>query len=155
ACAPVSCAIISWGGQLDVVSEEEVRRHLNPRSALSIARDTLVSQACGQSMLSTPSAMSLDATNLGGPRFKFKAATVAHAKASGIRLLARFGSQTGSDACNMVAVYDHGAGGNLVGLVSELWLSRVRTAAFGVAGVEALVPDRPLVIGLFGAGDIA
>jgi len=115
----------------------------------------LVSQAAGQSLLSTPSAMSLDAVGLGGPRFKFKAATVAHLKASGIRLLARFGAQTGQDACNLIAVYDHTAGGHLVGLVSELWLSRIRTAAFGVAGVEALLPDRPLSIGLFGAGDIA
>jgi ornithine cyclodeaminase len=99
--------------------------------------------------------MSLDASALGGPRFKFKAATVGHLGASGIRLLARFSGQTGNDACNYVAVYDHAQGGVLVGLVSELWLSRIRTAAFGVAGVEALLPDRPLVVGLFGAGDIA
>jgi ornithine cyclodeaminase/alanine dehydrogenase-like protein (mu-crystallin family) len=140
---------------LDVVGEQEVRRLLNAPSALALARDTLVGQAAGQSLLSSPSAMSLDAGKLGGPRFKFKAATVAHLKASGIRLLARFGGGTGDDACNHVAVYDHTDGGKLIGLVSELWLSRIRTASFGVAGVEALLPDRPLVIGLFGAGAIA
>ena len=140
---------------MDVVGEAEVRLLLDSQSALTIARDTLVSQAKGQSLLSTPSAISLDATALGGPRFKFKAASVGHMRASGVRLLARFGGQTGDDACNHVAVYDHTAGGNLIGLVSELWLSRVRTAAFGLAGVEALLPNRPLTIGLFGAGEIA
>lgn len=140
---------------MEVIGEEEVRRLLSPQSALTIARDTLVSQASGRSLLSNPSAMSLDATALGGPRFKFKAATVGHLHASGIRLLARFGGQTGSDACNHVAIYDHTEGGRLMGLVSELWLSRIRTAAFGVAGVEALLPERPLKIGIFGAGEIA
>jgi len=140
---------------VEIVGEQEVRQLLNPRLALSLARDTLIDQAAGHSRLSTPSAMALDATNVGGPRFKFKAATVGHLNASGIRLLARFGGQTGDDACNHVAVYDHAAGGTLAGLVSELWLSRIRTAAFGVAAVEPLVPDRPLTIGLFGAGDIA
>ena len=61
--------------------------------------------------------MSLDAESLGGPRFKFKAATVGHLKVSGIRLLARFKGQTGDDACNHVAIYDHEEGGVLVGLV--------------------------------------
>jgi ornithine cyclodeaminase len=140
---------------LVVVEESEVRRLVSSDLALSIARDTLADQAGGNSRLSTPSAMSLDATGVGGPRFKFKAATVGHLQASGVRLLARFGGQTGDDACNYVAVYDHAAGGVLAGLVSELWLSRIRTAAFGAAGIEALLPDRPLAIGLFGAGGIA
>lgn len=140
---------------MDVVEDSEARRLISAERALSIARDTLIDQKNGRSRLSTPSSMSLDATDLGGPRFKFKAATVGHLNASGIRLLARFGGQTGDEACNYVAVYDHTAGGQLVALVSELWLSRIRTAAFGVAGIEALLPDRPLVIGLFGAGDIA
>lgn len=153
----IPCPGTSLNGspQLDLVGEDDVRRILSSQSALAIARETLLSQAAGQSLLSSPSAMSLDATGLGGPRFKFKAATVGHLKVSGIRLLARMGGQTGDAACNHVAVYDHEAGGRLVGLVSELWLSRIRTAAFGVAGIEALVPDRPLVVGLFGAGDIA
>jgi ornithine cyclodeaminase/alanine dehydrogenase-like protein (mu-crystallin family) len=137
------------------VVENEVRALLNSECALALARDTLVAQKNGYCRLSVPSAMSLDAKSLGGPRFKFKAATVGHLRASGIRLLARFGPQTGYGACNHVAIYDHDQGGALAGLVSELWLSRIRTAAFGVAAVEALVPDRPLVIGLFGAGDIA
>ncbi|MGH9810299.1 MAG: hypothetical protein ACRD9W_24140, partial [Terriglobia bacterium] len=140
---------------MKVVSEAEVRSLLTPQTALAIARDTLVSQSNGQSILSSPSAMSLNAVDLGGPRFKFKAATVAHLKTSGIRLLARMSGQSGDNACNHVAIYDHAAGGYLTGLVSELWLSRIRTAAFGVAGVEALLPDRPLTIGLFGAGAIA
>jgi alanine dehydrogenase len=140
---------------LDVVGEKEVRRLISSETALSIARDTLVDQSGGYSRLSIPSAMSLDAESLGGPRFKFKAATVGHFKVSGIRLLARFKGQTGDDACNHVAIYDHEEGGALVGLVSELWLSRIRTAAFGVAAVEAFVANCPLVIGLFGAGDIA
>jgi ornithine cyclodeaminase/alanine dehydrogenase-like protein (mu-crystallin family) len=140
---------------MDVIREQDVRRLIASPAALALARDTLIGQASGQSLLSNPSAMSLDAGALGGPRFKFKAATVGHLNVSGIRLLARAGGQTGSDACNYVAVYDHAAGGTLIGLVSELWLSRIRTAAFGVAGIEALLPDHPLSIGLFGTGAIA
>ena len=138
-----------------VLGEEEVRRSIDSQTALTIARDTLVDQASGQSRLSLPSAMSLDATPFDGPRFKFKAATVGYLSASGIRLLARTGNNTDENACNHVAVYDHKEAGRLVGLVSEQWLSRIRTAAFGVAAVEALLPPRPLRIGLFGTGKIA
>jgi alanine dehydrogenase len=137
-----------------VVGEKDVHALLDEQAALAIARATFRDQAIGHSRLSTPSAMTLDANREGGPRFKFKAATVGHLNASGIRLLARRGGNTGFDACNYTAVYDHD-GGVLSGLVSELWLSRVRTAAFAVAAIEPLVRSGPLTIGLFGSGDIA
>jgi len=138
-----------------IIAEDEVRRAIDAKAALAIARDTLIDQALGRSLVSTPSAMALDAQMIGGPRFKFKAASVGYLETSGIRLLARLGSATDDNACNYVAVYDHRSAGRLVGLVSELWLSRIRTAAFGVAAVEALVPERALTIGLFGTGKIA
>ena len=138
-----------------VVTEQEVRRLIDAKSALAIARDTLIDQAGGGSYLSCPSAMTLDSQALGGPQFKFKAATVGHLAASGIRLLARMGNATDDNACNFVAIYDHAQNGILLGMVSELWLSRIRTAAFGVAAVEPLLPARSLSVGLFGAGKIA
>ena len=150
-----SLQIGSGGGQLVIIGEEEVRSLVSPKLALSIAREVLVNQASGRCILSSPSAMLLDARNLGGPRFKFKAAAVGYLNASGIRLVARFDGLTGDNACNHIAVYDHEKGGVLVGLIAELWLARIRTAAFGVAAIEALLPDRPVTIGLFGAGDIA
>jgi ornithine cyclodeaminase len=139
--------------RLHVLAEQDVRSVFDSRSALELARSLLRNQATDGSGLSTPSAMFLDATPVGGPYMKFKAATVG-GRVSGIRLIARRGGNTGYDASNFTAVYDH-ADGNLDGLVAEIWLSRLRTAAFGVASVEPLVSSGPLVVGLFGAGDVA
>ncbi len=137
------------------VDDSEARGLITPREALDLARATLVDQEAGGSVLSAPSAMALDATVQGGPKFKFKAAVVGHMGVSGVRLLARMGAASLPRAENVAVVYDHDAEGAILGMVSEHWLSRIRTAAFGVAGVEGLLPDRSLRIGLFGAGDIA
>lgn len=136
-----------------VLSERDTRAIFDSPTALELARVMLRTQATDGSLLSSPSAMFLDASPVGGPYFKFKAATVGR-DVSGIRLIARRGGNTGYDASNFTAVYDHEQGA-LTGLVSELWLSRLRTAAFGVASVEPLVRAGPLMVGLFGAGDVA
>ena len=138
---------------LRILSEQDARDAIDTDGALALARRTLRDQAEGGSRLSRPSAMTLDAIALGGLRFKFKAATVAHLNASGIRLLANPGP-TEKQTRNYCAIYDH-ADFRLAGLVAENWLSKIRTAAFGVAGVEALVNPGPLVIALFGTGGIA
>jgi ornithine cyclodeaminase len=136
-----------------ILSEEDVRAAIDTDRALELARLTLRDQAAGNSELSTPSSMSLDARRFGAGRFKFKAATVGHLGASGIRLISRR-SPTDAEAFNYTAVYDH-AGLALSGLVPELWISRIRTAAFGTATLEALVNPGPLVVALFGTGKIA
>ncbi|MBC7781546.1 MAG: hypothetical protein H7125_15745 [Proteobacteria bacterium] len=138
---------------LRILSEADVRAVLDTVSALDLARRTLLDQAAGRSVLSEPAAMLLDARAVGGPRFKFKAAAVGHLAASGIRLLAHPGP-TAMHTANYCAVYDH-AGYQISGLVSEHWLSRVRTAAFGTVAAQALVVDGPLTVALFGTGGIA
>jgi alanine dehydrogenase len=138
---------------LRIVSEDEVKRLFDEETALRLARDTFADHAAQRNFLSDPVAMMLDASTVGGPRLKFKAGTLARLDVSGIRLLCRFSGNTGGDACNYTAVFDHRQG--LVGLVSEIWLSRIRTAAFGVIALEPLVNPGPLTIGLFGSGDIA
>lgn len=97
--------------------------------------------------------MRMDTKRFGGSDFKFKAASVGYLGASGIRLISRL-SPTDPNACNYCAVYNHG-GVALSGLVAELWISRIRTAAFGVATMEHLVNPGPLVVALFGTGKIA
>jgi ornithine cyclodeaminase/alanine dehydrogenase-like protein (mu-crystallin family) len=136
-----------------ILGEDDVRALIDSDSALEIARRTLKDQAEGSSSLSTPSAMTLDATRFGGGRFKFKAANVGHLGASGIRLISRTAA-TDPNAQNFCAVYKHG-GLALSGLVAELWISRIRTAAFGAAAVELLANPGPLVVALFGTGKIA
>ena len=136
-----------------ILSEDDVRAAIDSGRALELARATLRDQAGGASELSTPSSMTLDATRFGAGRFKFKAATVGHLGASGIRLISRK-SATDPDAFNYTAVYKH-EGLALSGLVPELWISRIRTAAFGVATLEALVNPEPLTIALCGTGKIA
>ena len=136
-----------------ILGEDDVRSLITSESALDLARRVLEDQAAGGSSLSTPSAMNLDAKRHGSGVFKFKAATVGAVKASGIRLISRM-SSTDPNAKNWCAVYDHGALA-LSGLVAELWLSRIRTAAFGMAAIERLVNPGPQVVALFGTGKIA
>ena len=138
---------------LRILGEDDVRAAINADTALELARRTLKDQADGRSILSSPSAMVLDAAPLGGPRFKFKAAAVGHLNASGIRLLSHPGP-TAMKTCNYSAVYDH-SGFLLSGLVSEQFLSRIRTAAFGAIAVEALSNPGPVTVALFGTGGIA
>jgi ornithine cyclodeaminase/alanine dehydrogenase-like protein (mu-crystallin family) len=137
---------------LRILGEQDVRAAISADAALDIARRTLRDQADGQALLSTPSAMTLDATALGGPRAKFKAASVGYLGASGIRLLSH--PAPSETAYNYCAVYRH-ADAKLAGLVSERWLCLVRTAAFGVVSIEPLVNPGPLVVALFGTGAIA
>lgn len=130
-----------------------MRAVLDTAGALDLARRTLLDQAAGGSLLSTPSAMVLDAKPLGGPRFKFKAAAIGHLAASGIRLLSHPGP-TSQQTANYCAVYDH-AGYQISGLVAEHWLSSLRTAAFGTVAVKPLLNPGKLVVTIFGAGGIA
>ena len=136
-----------------ILGEDDVRSLITSESALELARATLKDQAAGGSSLSKPSAMNLDAKRHGSGVFKFKAATVGAVHASGIRLISRM-SATDPDAKNWCAVYDHGGLG-LSGLVAELWISRIRTAAFGTAAIECLVNPGSQVVTLFGTGKIA
>ena len=88
--------------------------------------------------------MSLDAKPQGGSNFKFRAATVGHMGVSGIRLISRR-TPTGPGASEYSAIYRH-EGTAIAGLVSESWLSRIRTAAFGAAVFEHLVNPGPLAV---------
>lgn len=135
-----------------ILAEDDVRAMITGPVALDLARQALRGQAEGSVLLSSPVAMSLDASALGGPRFKFKAATVGHLNASGIRMVGR--SSGTARASNYNAIFDH-ANAGLSGLVPDFWLSRIRTAAFGVVVAERLVKPGPLVVALFGAGAIA
>jgi N-[(2S)-2-amino-2-carboxyethyl]-L-glutamate dehydrogenase len=137
---------------LRVLAEQDVRNCIDYDTALDIARRTLRDQAEGRALLSTPSAMILDATSIGGPKAKFKAASVAYLGASGIRLLPH--PSPSEESYNYCAVYGN-EDARLWGLVAEGWLSRVRTAAFGAVCIECLVNAGPVVVTLFGAGGIA
>jgi ornithine cyclodeaminase/alanine dehydrogenase-like protein (mu-crystallin family) len=137
---------------LRILADADVQAAITGPVALDLARQALRGQAEGSVLLSSPAAMALDASALGGPRFKFKAAALGHLNASGIRLVGR--GAGGARASNYCAIFDH-ADARLAGLVPDFWLSRIRTAAFGVAVAERLVKSGPLVVALFGAGAIA
>jgi hypothetical protein len=51
-----------------LLGDADVRAAIDYDTALEIARRTLIDQAHGQALLSSPSAMILDASALGGPR---------------------------------------------------------------------------------------
>lgn len=135
-----------------LLSDADVRAAIDHGTALDIARRTLRDQAVGRALLSSPAAMILDASPLGGPKAKFKAASVGHLGMSGIRLLSH--PSPTEMAYNYCALFDHDTT-QLAGLVAERWLSRIRTAAFGAASIEPLVNPGALVVALFGAGGIA
>jgi ornithine cyclodeaminase len=138
--------------KLRLLGDRDVRAAIGYDTALDIARRTLLGQAEGRSLLSSPPAMILDASAIGGPKAKFKAASVGHLRASGIRLLAH--PSPTEEAHNYCALFDHDTK-MLCGLVAERWLSRLRTAAFGTVSIAALVNPGPLVVTLFGAGGIS
>lgn len=135
-----------------LLGDADVRAAIDYDAALEIARRTLVDQAEGRALLSSPSAMLLDASAIGGPKAKFKAAAVGHLRASGIRLLAH--PSPTDEAHNYCAVFDNDTA-TLSALVAERWLSRVRTAAFGAVSIAPLVNPGRLVVALFGAGGIS
>jgi len=137
---------------LRLLSDDDVRAVIGADTALELARRVLRDQAEGRAILSRPSAMILDASPVDGPKAKFKAAAVGHLAASGIRLLAH--PSPTEKTCNYCAIFKH-EDAALSGLVAERWLSRIRTAAFGVASIERLVSPGPLVVALLGAGGIA
>ena len=139
--------------RLRILSEDDVRAAIDTDRALDLARRTLKDQAAGGSLLATPPTMSLDAKPQGGSSFKFRAATVGHLGVSGIRLISRR-TPTGPGASEYSAIYRH-EGTAIAGLVSESWLSRIRTAAFGAAVFEHLVNPGPLAVALFGTGRIS
>jgi ornithine cyclodeaminase len=139
--------------RLRILSEDDVRAAIDTDRALDLARRTLQDQAEGRSVLATPPTMSLDAKPFGGSVFKFRAATVGYLGVSGIRLLSRR-TPTGPGASEYCALYRND-GTALCALVSESWLSRIRTAAFGAAVIERLVNPGPLAVALFGTGRIA
>jgi ornithine cyclodeaminase/alanine dehydrogenase-like protein (mu-crystallin family) len=138
--------------KIRILGDADVRAAIDHDTALEIARRTLRDQAQGRAILSSPSAMILDASPLGGQKAKFKAATVGHLGASGIRLLSH--PSPTEEVHNYCAVYGN-EDSMLWGLVAERWLSRVRTAAFGAVSIAPLVNAGPLVVTLFGAGGIA
>jgi ornithine cyclodeaminase/alanine dehydrogenase-like protein (mu-crystallin family) len=138
---------------LRILGEDDVRAVIDTDRALALARATLRDQAGGGSFLSSPSAMTMDASAFGSGKFKFKAANVGHLGHAGIRLISRR-SAIDTGAVNYTALYRHG-GLALSGLVPELWTSRIRTAAFGAATIEHLCNPGPQVVALFGTGKIA
>ena len=135
-----------------VLGEDEVRGLIDTDLALAIARRQLLDHAAGLGSLSSPAAMALDARAQGGTVFKFKAASIASPGVTGIRLIARASAH--ADATHLCAVFNH-ADNTLIGLVSELWLSRLRTAAFAAVMIGHLANRGPAQVALFGSGTIA
>lgn len=138
--------------ELRILEEADVRAAIDAPTALDIARRTLAGQAAGTSYLSSPSAMVLAPPAPDDPTAKFKAASVGWLGLSGVRILAN--PLPGRTTANYCALWRH-TDQTLAGLVSERWLSGVRTAAFGVAAIEALVNPGPVTVALFGTGAIA
>lgn len=143
---------MSGASPLRVLGEDEVRGLIDTGLALEIARRQLLDQAAGLGTLSLPAAMALDARAQGGTVFKFKAASIASPGVAGIRLIAR--ASANADATHLCAVFNH-ADNALIGLVSELWLSRLRTAAFAAVMTGHLANRGPARVALFGSGAIA
>src|SRR3546814_2718452 len=71
-----------------IIDEDTVRSLISSGEALTIARETLLAQSQGLAVLSSPSAMALDARESDGSVFKIKAASVRPLQVSGVRLLA-------------------------------------------------------------------
>ncbi|MEX2643650.1 MAG: hypothetical protein WD270_09365 [Acetobacterales bacterium] len=140
--------------ELRILGTEDVRRLITHEEALDLADTVFADVGRGRARLSRPSAQWLDIEEGAQTSFKIKGATVPAASVAGFRLLAKSKPGGTPAVCNYTAIYSHDTG-RLIGLVDESWLSRLRTAAMGVAACRMLAPPSVKAVALFGTGQIA
>src|SRR5690606_20146828 len=105
-----------------------------------------------KSILSFPPAMSLKAVLPQATDFKVKGAHVVSRGVSGFRVLAN--RVQGSALLSYCWVLD-AESGEILGLVEETWLHRLRTAATAVVAAKWLAAADSRIVSIIGAGQIA
>ncbi|MCF3934783.1 hypothetical protein L1787_15375 [Acuticoccus sp. M5D2P5] len=138
---------------LPILTEEEVARLVSVEDALDTVERTFAAYGRHRNVLSDPPAMSI--TPAGGQAvFKLKGAHLPDIGITGSRIIADRRSQGEEQSIDYCWVAD-GATGAPLGLVSEGWLHRLRTAVTGVVAARLLARPESAVAVIVGAGRIA
>jgi alanine dehydrogenase len=136
---------------LPIIHEADVRALLDRQEAVGIVESAYRAAAEGQADVSHPSALHLRGDVKSGTTFKIKGAALASLEVAGFRIVTDIAS---GDASDFLYIVDF-ATGTPLGLVSEMWLHRVRTATTGLVACRALLAENPRSLALIGTGRIA
>jgi alanine dehydrogenase len=136
-----------------IIEEEEVQRLIRRDEAIGIIENVYRAAAEGGAAVSHPSAMHLRGGEGSGTVFKLKGAVLDALGVAGFRIIGDVAPETGRNSAYVYLV--DAISGVFLGLVSELWLHRVRTAITGLVSCRALLPSSPKGLVLVGTGRIA
>lgn len=137
---------------IEIIYEDEVHGLIDRREALDVIAATYRAAARGRASVSTPSSLHLKGPTDCATSFKVKGALLEDDQVAGFRLVAD--RDDGGEGTSFVYVVDASTARPL-GLVSELWLHRLRTASTGIVTCRALAPPNLTTIALVGTGRIA
>lgn len=136
-----------------VVSDEEAQRLVSRAEVVGIVENAYRAAAAGEAAVSHPSAMMMRGKSGTDTHFKVKGAVLDGLGVAGFRLIAD-GAQTSEDNSAHLYVVDCVTGAPR-GLVSEIWLHRVRTASTGLLTCKTLMAPDAEWLALIGTGRIA
>jgi alanine dehydrogenase len=136
---------------LPIIQEADVQALLDREEAISIVESAYRSAAEGRADVSHPSALHMRGDAQSGSTFKIKGAALASLQVAGFRVVTDLPSGEATDYLYIADL----ATGTPLGLVSEVWLHRVRTATTGLVACRALLGDHPRSVALIGTGRIA
>jgi ornithine cyclodeaminase/alanine dehydrogenase-like protein (mu-crystallin family) len=136
-----------------VIEDDEARLLLDRAEAIGMVDAAYRMAASGQADVSQPSALLMRGRAGTDTHFKVKGAVLDTLNAAGFRLVCD-GALTAPDASAYLYVLDADTGHPL-GLVSESWLHRLRTASTGLVTCRALMPAGAKTLALVGTGRIA
>ena len=138
---------------LPVLREEDVRRLVTVEDALATVEAAYASYGRHRQVLSDPPAAAIRPVGVGAV-FKLKGAHLPEAGVTGLRIIADRRTSDGEATVDHCWIADARTGAPL-GVVSEHWLHRLRTAVTGVVAARHLARPDSRVAVIVGAGAIA
>ena len=136
-----------------IVSDEKAQRLVSRAEAVDIVEKAYRAAAAGEAAVSHPAAMMMRGKTGTDTHFKVKGAVLDGLGVAGFRLIAD-GARTSEDSSAHLYVVDC-VTGEPRGLVSEIWLHRVRTASTGLLTCKTLMSSDAEWLALIGTGRIA
>jgi ornithine cyclodeaminase/alanine dehydrogenase-like protein (mu-crystallin family) len=136
-----------------IIEDDEARLLLDRAEAIGIVEAAYRMAASGKADVSQPSALLMRGQAGSDTHFKVKGAVLDELNVAGFRLVAD-GALTSPGGSAYLYVADAGTARPL-GLISESWLHRIRTATTGLVTCRALWPAGAKTLALVGTGRIA
>jgi ornithine cyclodeaminase/alanine dehydrogenase-like protein (mu-crystallin family) len=138
---------------LKVIEDDQARDLVKRAEVIEIVEAAYRAAADGQADVSHPSAMMMRGKSGSDTHFKVKGAILDDLNVAGFRLIAD-GEKT-SDPGSAFLYVVNAETGRPLGMVSEAWLHRIRTASTGLVTCRKLLPAGAKRMALVGTGRIA